>query len=202
MAQLQRPPLKDRLTRSFYARPTADVARELLGKALLRRIQGRWIGGVIVETEAYLPVDDPACHASRGKTPSNASMFEQPGTLYVYPIHAKYCMNAVTESAGVGAAVLIRAVEPLWGLEAMIEHRGVDDVRRLTRGPAMLCQALRVDRDEDGCDLVRDSELAILDPSDTQPDIVTTPRIGISKAVDKRLRFVVRGNRYASRIAR
>ena len=102
MTQVQRPPLKDRLTRSFYARPTEDVARELLGKALIRRIEDRWIGGLIVETEAYLPNNDPACHASRGKTPSNSSMFEQPGTLYVYPIHAKYCMNAVTDSVGIG----------------------------------------------------------------------------------------------------
>ena len=122
------------------------VARELLGKVLLRKLRGQWLGGRIVETEAYLAAGDPASHSAAGKKRSNAAMFGPPGTLYVYPIHARFCMNAVTEKEGTGSAILIRAIEPIWGMERMHEHRGTDDPRRLTRGPAMLCQALQVDR--------------------------------------------------------
>ena len=132
-----------------------DVARDLLGMSLLRKINSRWIGGRIVETEAYLSNDDLASHSVRGQTPSNASMFGPPGTLYVYPIHAKYCLNAVTQPTGTGSAVLIRALEPIWGIKHMRRHRQTDDVARLTRGPAMLCQALDVDRSLDLADLVR-----------------------------------------------
>jgi len=197
---LRRPRLADRLDRSFYDRPTERVARQLLGKALLRRIDGGWIGGIIVETEAYLSHDDPACHAHRGQTRSNASMFGPPGTLYVYPIHAKYCMNAVTESTGMGSAVLIRAIEPVWGVELMRIHRGYDDPRRLTRGPAMLCQALKIDRGCDGLDLTRTRPVTIAEmPGEQNLEIATMPRIGISQATDALLRFVVAESRFASR---
>ena len=135
---IKRPPLRQRLARSFYDRPTPIVARQLLGKALLRRLHDQWIGGVIVETEAYLSRDDPACHSDRGMTPSNASMFGPPGTLYVYPIHAKHCMNAVTESQGIGSAVLIRAIEPIWGIDYIKSNRGYDDLRRLNFSRAEL----------------------------------------------------------------
>lgn len=193
------PPARAQLPRSFYDRPTIQVARELLGKALLRRTGGAWVGGMIVETEAYLPADDPASHSARGKTPSNASMFGPPGTLYVYPIHAKHCLNAVTEKEGVGAAVLVRALEPIWGIELMQSHRGVDDLRRLTRGPAMLCQALRVDRSDDAADLIRDRGIRIAALSDPAPiEIRCSSRIGISKAVDHPCRFFAGHNRYVS----
>ena len=157
------PAKRDRLSRSFYDRPTDLVARELLGKALLRRLDGRWLGGWIVETEAYLPSGDLASHSARGKTPGNAAMFGPPGTLYVYPIHAKYCMNTVTEAEGFGSAVLIRAIEPVWGIEQMQENRGTDDLRRLSRGPAMLCQALGVDRSFDTVDLLDAKHIMIAD---------------------------------------
>ena len=116
---MQPPSNQDRLPRSFYDRSPATVARELLGKALLRRLDGQWLGGWIVETEAYLSDGDLASHSARGRTRGNAAMFGPPGTLYVYPIHAKYCMNAVTESDGTGSAVLIRAMEPVWGIDRM-----------------------------------------------------------------------------------
>lgn len=206
---MKRPAQQQRLPKSFYDRSTTIVARELLGKALIRRIAGErvahgrrrsvWVGGLIVETEAYLPQNDPACHADRGQTSSNRSMFGQPGTLYVYPIHAKYCLNAVTESAGKGSAVLIRALEPVWGMDWMKASRGYDDLRRLTRGPAMLCQALQIDRRHDGISLVDSPEVMIADTAGVPRfEVVTTPRIGISKATDARLRFVIAGNRYAS----
>ena len=165
----------------------------------MRRVDRQWLGGMIVETEAYLSEGDPACHASRGMTASNASMFGPPGTLYVYPIHAKHCMNLVTEQPGKGSAVLIRAIEPLWGIDRMQINRGHTDLRRLTRGPGMLCQALQIDRNWDGVRLNGDCELILaqLDrPSDME--IVATKRIGISKAKTELLRFVIVGNRFVS----
>lgn len=196
----RRPLLRDRLERSFYDRPTAQVACELLGKALLRRVDGRWIGGRIVETEAYLAGNDPACHANRGMTRSNASMFGPPGTLYVYPIHAKHCLNAVTEPAGVGSAVLIRAIEPMWGIDVMRANRGYDELRRLTRGPGMLCQALQIDRECDGVDLIRSRCVLIARyPDDSEFTVTTSPRIGIRQATEALLRFTIADNPFLSR---
>ncbi|MCO8122858.1 DNA-3-methyladenine glycosylase [Stieleria sp. TO1_6] len=194
------PRLTDRLTQAFYDRPTALVARELIGKLLLHRQGPNWLGGWIVETEAYLHTRDPASHSARGQTASNASMFDHPGMLYVYPIHARYCMNAVTESAGRGAAVLIRAIEPVWGITAMQQHRGHQDLRRLTRGPAMLCQALAIDRRDDGRSFIDDQRLGIFDGGGVPPrTVIATRRIGISKAQRRKLRFIDPHSNYLSR---
>ncbi|TWT92379.1 DNA-3-methyladenine glycosylase [Stieleria varia] len=189
-----------RLDAEFYNDSPESVARRLIGAALLRCVDGMWLGGWIVETEAYLSARDPASHSARGKTAGNASMFGPPGTLYVYPIHAKYCMNAVTENEGVGSAVLIRAIEPAWGIEQIIQHRNQTHPRRLTSGPAMICQALCVDRRDDGKDLTQDDDILILAAVDeTQRRIRACKRIGISKAKDRRLRFVDRDSAYLSR---
>lgn len=197
------PTRRDRLPQSFYDRPTEVVARQLLGKALLRKVDGKWLGGLIVETEAYLAEGDLASHSARGQKRSNAAMFGPPGTLYVYPIHAKYCMNAVTESEGVGSAVLIRAIEPVWGIEAMRENRGTDDLRRLTRGPAMLCQAMRVDRSLDGVELSSGrGEIFIADGWSNVTEITATSRIGISSSEDLQLRYFIDSNRFVSGRAR
>ena len=191
--------IHDHLKRDFFDRPTSIVARDLLGKSLLRRTKGQWVGGFIVETEAYLADGDPASHSARGKTPSNAAMFDQPGTLYVYPIHAKFCMNVVTEKSGLGCAVLIRAIEPTEGIDIMRANRGHDDLRRLTRGPAMLCQALSVDRGQDGIDLIGSTEIVITEGRRHHPtELTTTTRIGISSATDLALRYFVDGNRFVS----
>ncbi len=191
--------MDDRLPRDFYQQSTATVARQLLGKKLLRSRGGRWVGGFIVETEAYLPEGDSASHSARGRTPSNAAMFDRPGTLYVYPIHAKHCMNVVTEKSGVGCAVLIRAIEPTEGIDIMQSNRGYQDLRRLTRGPAMLCQALSVDRRQDGIDLIESLEILIAEGRSHQAaELTTTTRIGISSAADLQLRFFVDGNRFVS----
>ncbi len=188
-----------RISRSFYNRATATVARELLGKLLLRRIDHQWVGGQIVETEAYLPDDDLASHSARGCTPSNRSMFDRPGTLYVYPIHAKYCMNVVTEAKGLGAAVLIRAVEPIWGIDVMCANRRLTQKNRLTRGPAMTCQALAVDRTMDGIDMIRHDEIGVFhNVSPIDADIIASGRIGISKSQLLPLRYFVKDNPYVS----
>ena len=192
------PSSQNRLPHSFYDRDPKLVARELLGMSLLRKTRGKWIGGQIVETEAYLAQGDAASHSARGKTAGNASMFGPPGTLYVYPIHAKYCLNAVTQSPGTGSTELIRAIEPVWGLPAMQRQRGTDDLSRLTRGPAMLCQALCVDRSLDFSDLVQSTNVGIFQSGQTASRVCRTTRIGVTKAQKRKLRFFIDGNWYVS----
>lgn len=189
------------LGRDFYDRDPALVARELLGKLLLRPLAGRErLIGRIVEVEAYLSSGDPACHTNRGLTRRNATMFGPPGHAYVYAIHARHCLNAVTEAAGLGSAVLIRAVEPLAGLDAMRRHRGCDGERELTRGPGRLCEAFAIDRELNGLDLTRPERLWIeCDGFSVAADSLgVSPRIGISAAQELPLRFFHRGNRFVS----
>jgi DNA-3-methyladenine glycosylase len=189
------------LRREFYDREPAVVARELIGKLLLRETSAGLCGGRIVETEAYLSRRDPACHASRGMTRRNASMFGPPGHAYVYMIHSRWCLNAVTEPAGTPSAILIRAIEPLFGVELMHQRRGTDIVRDLTRGPARLCEALAIDRTYDGWDLSLGRELWIaVDPEgkDEPPNVARSGRIGISSAQRRLLRFFVKDNRFVS----
>lgn len=188
------------LPRAFYARPTLDVARDLIGKTLLRRTADGVVGGVIVETEAYISAVDPAAHAFRGKTARNASMFAAPGTAYVYRSYGvHYCLNAVTEAEGVAAAVLIRALRPAVGLELMRRRRGLGiSDRDLARGPGRLCQALALTTDDDGDDLLGDALWIAETPAMTPLTIATTPRIGITQAADWPWRFVVAGERHVS----
>jgi DNA-3-methyladenine glycosylase len=178
------------LPRAFFARSTALVARELLGKML---VHGR-VAGMIVETEAYLGLDDPASHASRGATNRNRVMFGPPGHAYVYFIYGMYeCVNAVTEPDGTPGAVLIRAVEPLCGIETM--HRRREKARRiedLASGPGKLTIALGITRRLNQADLTA-SELTVREWRGAPPlAIDVTPRIGIRHAADWPLRFVAR----------
>jgi DNA-3-methyladenine glycosylase len=185
----------------FYARDPVVVARALIGKRLLRESSTGICGGTIVEVEAYLSSRDPACHAARGQTQRNASMFGPPGHAYVYMIHSRWCLNAVTEPAGTPSAILIRALEPLWGQELMQQRRRTEIVRDLTRGPARLCEALAIDRTYDGWDLTAGKELWIAaDPELEQapPRILCSSRIGISSAQRRLLRFYMANNRFVS----
>ena len=190
------------LPREFYSRHPAIVARELLGKRLIRASDnGTLVIGRIVETEAYLSSRDPACHANRGMTRRNATMFGPAGHAYVYMIHAKWLLNAVTEDVGQGSAVLIRAIEPLAGIELMQARRSTEILFDLARGPARLCQALDVTKRHDGWDLTRGEELWIAaDPAinGTPQKVIRSGRIGISAAQHRLLRFYVAGNRYVS----
>ena len=191
------------LDRAFYERTPQRVARDLLGKALVRHLGGGWVGGLIVETEAYLSQRDPASHSHKGMSPRNRSMFAPAGTLYVYTIHAKFCLNAVTEQEGVGSAVLLRALEPIWGVTQMQRNRNKQALRELCRGPAMLCQALQVTTASDGTDLCTDKDLLIADLTlRSQFRVLSSPRIGISRAQAKKLRFFVDGNQFVSGRAR
>jgi len=194
------------LSRSFY-KPTAEaVAPALLGHYLIRHSEGAFCGGLIVETEAYL-MDDPACHASRGITPRNQTMFGPPGHAYVYMIYGFYfCVNAVCQPHGVAEAVLIRAVEPVFGEAQMRSRRPVKTTHALTSGPGKLCQALDITRGLDGVDLCRaDSPLFIGRNPDAEEirhergPMLKTTRIGITKAAGLPLRFHLPGSLFVSR---
>ena len=178
---------------NFYTRPTLQIARDLLGRHLVRVDNDKVIRTRIVEVEAYHQDGDAAAHSYNGPTARNRVMFGKPGTLYVYFIYGMhYCMNVVTEAEGVGAAVLIRALEPLAGEDLIRTHRGAR-VRRvdLTNGPGKCCQALALDRSHDGISL--QGPLLWLEEGSPvlDADIRTGPRIGISKSVALPWRFFV-----------
>lgn len=175
------------------------VARELLGRDIVRRVGRQWIRARIVETEAYLEKGDPAAHCHRGPTPRAKIMFEDPGVIYVYFIYGNYHMlNFVTEPSGCAGAVLIRAVEPLEGVKFMEKQRGVTG-KNLTNGPAKLVMAMAVDGSLNGKRLGL-PHLAVTEGKPVaKKEIVTTTRVGISVATDLELRFYVKGNPYVSK---
>jgi DNA-3-methyladenine glycosylase len=196
------------LPRSFNDRDVVAVARDLLGKCLLRTTHDGLVVGRIVEVEAYLAKDDPANHAFRGQTRRNASMFGPPGHAYVYAIHSRWCLNAVTEPAGVASAVLIRAVEPLVGLPLMKQRRAARSgarpiaVQELARGPGRLCEAFAIDRALDGWDLTCGARLWIADASPALGgvrDICVARRVGVTVAQERELRFSIQGNSFVSK---
>lgn len=189
------------LPRSFYDRPVQIVARQLLGKLVVRATRWGRLVGRIVEAEAYLAQDDAANHAFRGLTRRNASMFGPPGHAYVYAIHSRFCLNAVTEPPSVPSAVLIRAVEPIEGLGIMARLRGTDKVPLLASGPARLCEAFQIDRQLDGWDLTRGEKLWIAaDAASVAEQVIqVSARVGVTAARDLLLRYYVAGNRFVSR---
>jgi len=193
-----------RLSREFYARDTLVVARQLLGQRLVRRLESARLSGRIVEVEAYVGETDRACHAACGRTARNAVMYGPPGHAYVYFIYGMHhCLNVVTADEGFPAAVLIRALEPVEGLETMRRLRRGRPDRELTNGPAKLCQALAIDRTFNGLDLCADGPLFIeAGPSVDDADVETGPRVGVrgdEAALTAPWRFFVRGNPFVSR---
>jgi DNA-3-methyladenine glycosylase len=189
-----------RLPRSFYGRPSTEVAPDLLGRLLVRDLPG---GGRlvarIVETEAYQE-DDPASHSYRGRTSRTEVMFGRPGCLYVYFTYGMHhCMNVVTGRSGEGSAVLLRSAEPLEGLAEMARRRGTGDRRLLCSGPARLARAFGVTRLENGFDLVRGSNLFLLAGNPVASSRVErSPRVGISAGRERPWRFLVRGDPFVS----
>lgn len=200
------------LAREFYLQETVAAARALLNCILIFDGADGLTAGRITETEAYTR-DDPACHAYRGRTARNASMFGPPGHAYIYLSYGvHHCLNAVTAPEGVGEAVLLRSVEPLAGVELMRNRRGlskdradcaplsISEARYLCGGPGRLCLAFGLDRSKDNVDLTTSEGLWIASGSPSRNDaIVATPRIGISQGAALPWRFTLRSDAYTSR---
>jgi len=184
------------LPRRFYARPPDSVARALLGRLIVRETPHGRLVGRIVEVEAYGGTRDPASHGFRGETPRNRTMFGPPGHAYIYLSYGlHHCLNVVTGTVGRSAAVLIRSLEPVAGLSAMARRRGLTDPDRLARGPGCVAQALGLTRADDGTDLTRPPLwLADVPPRRAGLRIVRTPRIGITRGVSRRWRFLLAGH--------
>jgi DNA-3-methyladenine glycosylase len=179
--------------RDFFARPVLEVAPDLLGATLLVDA----VGGPIVEVEAY-HYEDPASHGFGGRTARNASMFGPPGHAYVYRSYGiHWCLNFVCEGVGEASAVLLRALEPVDGVETMRARRGLDDLRLVAAGPGRLCQALGVTREHDGLPL--DRAPFELRERASEPRILRGPRVGITRARELPWRFGVAGSAFLSR---
>ena len=191
----------ERLTHDFYTHyDTVDLARALLGKKLVTLSRGVRTSGVIVEVEGYLGKDDPACHAARGMTPRNRVMFASPGHCYVYRIYGmSHCVNVVSDPEGFGSAVLIRAIEPIEGIDVMKRRRAGRVVRDLARGPGRRCQAMGIRTSYSGEHFSESSRIWI-EPHREIPhrEIATSGRIGISSGSDLPLRFYLKDSPSAS----
>ena len=205
-ATVRRAPI---LPREFFNRDPVIVGCELLGKLLIRREGRKLLAGRIVEDEAYLGADDPAAHAYAGLTPRNAVLFGPPGHAYVYFIYGNhYCLNVSCMREGLGEGVLLRAMEPVFGLEAMAMARGLElpasppitQLRLLSSGPGRMSEALGITRarDNDKELTSRRSDLWFADDGYRPEHIAATPRIGIKKAIEQPLRFVIAGNPFVS----
>lgn len=186
------------LTRTELPTDTVLLARWLIGKILVRETPEALLSGRIVETEAY-PVGDAAGHAFPGKTARTGSLFLSRGHSYVYLSYGtSWMFNVSSETQGVGAGVLVRALEPLEGVETMQRKRGVENLRDLTRGPGRLAAALDIDRRLDGVDLCRKGPLWLALDDHEAPEIGRSTRIGLSREAERPLRFYVRGDRFVS----
>ncbi|MBV8149403.1 MAG: DNA-3-methyladenine glycosylase [Candidatus Eremiobacteraeota bacterium] len=181
---------------------TRALARALLGCVLVRESDEGRAAGRIVETEAYL-TGDPACHAYRGKTARNATLFGPPHRAYVYQIYGtSYCFNLSSEMDGQGAGVLVRALEPIEGVPLMQRRRATENPRDLCRGPGRLCRALAIDRAFDGSDPFTNPQLWLAEDGGFIASVKRSPRIGLTRAAERPLRFYAAGNPYVSGAAR
>jgi DNA-3-methyladenine glycosylase len=177
---------------------TVALARFLIGKFIVHDLAGGRVSGRIVETEAY-PIGDPAAHSYRGETPRNGSMFLSRGHAYVYFVYgSSFMLNVSSEVRGVGGGVLLRALEPLEGVDQMCRLRGTDRLLDLTRGPGRLAQALGIDFRQDGLDLCAPGSLRLAAGSNANGRLGRSVRIGLTRAADRVLRFYERGNVYVS----
>jgi DNA-3-methyladenine glycosylase len=186
-----------KLARDFYEQPTIQVAQQLLGKSLVRVNPEGVTSGIILETEAYIGLEDKASHASRGQTRRNAVMFGPAGFAYVYVIYGlHHCLNLVTEPEAYPAAVLLRALQPDEGVELMRARRRKQDIRLLANGPGNLCQALGIERSFNGIDVCGDA-LFVEDHGYSPAEIVVTTRVGVDYAEhwkDMPWRFYIAGH--------
>jgi DNA-3-methyladenine glycosylase len=197
----------EKLTADFYRRDALTVARELLGKIFVRRTGGKTLSGKIVEVEAYKGSIDEAAHTFRGKTKRNEIMFEEGGLLYVYFTYgAHFCCNVVAGRKDEGDAALLRAIEPIEGVDVMAANRGFDSaeisdkiLKNLTSGPGKICQALNIIREDNGTNLLGDEIFLLNAAAVKDKDVVVCKRVGITRSVDFPWRFYIKNNPYVSK---
>ena len=187
------------LSRSFYERDPALVARGLLGKVLVRRLNPKVLSGKIVETEAYYGETDPSSRAYSGRKRFNELMFMSVGRTFIYMVHGNWLLNIVAHLKGGVGAVLIRAIEPIEGIETMWNNRNVKKLRDLTNGPGKLTKALAVTKDLNGIDVTeRDSQLLVIEGEKEVFEICSSHRIGVKADLPQKLRFLIKGNKFVS----
>lgn len=188
------------LSREFYKRDTVEVAKDLLGKLLVRKIDYAVLAGKIVETEAYRAHDDPASHAFRGKTERNSVMFGEPGHAYVYFTYGNhFCLNVTARNHLPAGAILIRAIEPIEGIEVMLKNRQVSEITNIASGPGKLTKAMSITREQNGKDLCNRRELYLVNSDSIDYKVGFSSRIGIVRATDRLWRFFIKGNPHVSR---
>lgn len=185
------------LNREFYARNAEEVAKDLLGNYLVRKIDGKLLKGKIVETEAYYGEKDPASRAYKGKTKLSEGMWSVPGTIFIYNVHKYWMLNFVTGSEGNAQAVLIRALEPIDGFDLMKKHRCKDNLKDLCSGPGRLTLALNITKEEFH-GKTADSDLIIIEGEKVE-NIETSHRIGVTKDLPQHLRFFIKDNKFVSK---
>ena len=189
------------LRRSFYERDPVLVAKDLLGKILKRKINSKILSGKIVETEAYYGEKDPASRAYLGRPKYCVKlMHSKPGKALIYMVHANWLFNVVAHEKGKVGAVLIRAVEPLEGIEEMKKNRKVKKIYELTNGPGKLCKSFKITKELNGVDVTnKKSEIQILKGKEGKFKICSSHRIGVTKDLKRKLRFFVKGNKFVSK---
>jgi len=192
--------MKSILNKNFYLRNAKEVAIGLLGKVLVRRINKNILSGIIVETEAYFGENDPASRASKGFKNFNKIMWEEGGKAFIYMVHGNWLFNIVTSPKGIPSAVLIRALQPLEGIDLMKKHRGINNIYRLTSGPGMLTKAFKIDKGLNGIDVTSKSNpVYVEDRGYGFSKICCSYRIGVRKDLHEMLRFFIKDNLFVSR---
>ncbi len=188
------------LPKSFYARDPKVVAIDLLGKVIVRKLDGERLSGIIVETEAYYGFNDPASRAYGGIKPFCRVMLEEPGTLFIYMVHGNWLLNIVTLPKGIPSAVLIRAVEPKEGIKIMLRNRRVKRIYDLTNGPGKFTKAFGITKEYNGLNVADPSSpINIIDEGYRPSSIESSHRIGVSRDLPQKLRFYIKDNPYVSK---
>ncbi len=191
------------LERKFYERDPATVAKDLLGKILVRKIDSKVLSGKIVETEAYYGEQDPASRAYKGRMKFNELMYAEPGRTFIYMVHGNWLLNMVAHLKGEVGAVLIRAIEPIQGIEVMVKNREVENFHSLTNGPGKLTKALAITKELNGVDVTnRKSELTVIEGEEREFEIVSSHRIGVRMDLPQELRFFIKRNKFVSKVSR
>jgi DNA-3-methyladenine glycosylase len=194
--------INEELSIGFFKGKCTNIAKSLLGKLLINKTPEGIAGGIIVETEAYLGKNDPACHLSNGLTKRNGPFFEGSGTIYIFKIHRYNNLNVISEYNSHPECILIRAIEPTYGLKLMKKRRGTDELMDLTTGPGRLTEALGIIKEKSNNKKINTGTIFIFNTSLTNFDTASTTRIGISKATDWPLRYCIKNNPFVSRKAK